>query len=334
MDPVCHTLAGAALGQSGLKKRSGLAMATLIIGANFPDIDVLAVPLGMNLEFRRGWTHGILAMVLLPLVLTGVMLAWDRLVRQRGGRSRGRPVVASQLLLLAFISILSHPALDFLNTYGVRLLMPFSGRWFQGDALFIVDPWVLLLLAGGILLTPVMTRRRDAGRQRLHANMPAVAALTLVVMYALGMLGISARGRAYVHGELRDSAATHARQGHVMVAPVPVHPLERDVVIERGRYYAIGRMQWSLRQLPLGNPSFAVTDSVERHADHPAVLAAAQTSEGAAFLRWSRLPFFQVVEREEQTIVHMADLRYARRAGAGWATRTVVLHGRPGAKTE
>jgi len=33
-----------------------------------------------------------------------------------------------------------HPTLDWLNTYGMRWLMPFSGRWFYGDAVFIVDP--------------------------------------------------------------------------------------------------------------------------------------------------------------------------------------------------
>ncbi len=30
--------------------------------------------------------------------------------------------------------------MDWLNSYGVRLLMPFSNRWFYGDALYIVDP--------------------------------------------------------------------------------------------------------------------------------------------------------------------------------------------------
>jgi hypothetical protein len=30
------------------------------------------------------------------------------------------------------------------NTYGVRLLMPYSDRWFYGTALSIIDPWVWL----------------------------------------------------------------------------------------------------------------------------------------------------------------------------------------------
>ncbi len=42
MDPLAHTLFGAALAESGLKRRSRYATATLLIGANLPDIDVVA----------------------------------------------------------------------------------------------------------------------------------------------------------------------------------------------------------------------------------------------------------------------------------------------------
>ena len=42
MDNLCHTLVGAALGKAGLQKRTPLATAALLIGANLPDVDVLA----------------------------------------------------------------------------------------------------------------------------------------------------------------------------------------------------------------------------------------------------------------------------------------------------
>ena len=37
-----------------------------------------------------------------------------------------------------------------LTTYGTRLLEPFSHRWFYGDALFIIDPWIWLMLILGL----------------------------------------------------------------------------------------------------------------------------------------------------------------------------------------
>lgn len=58
MDNLAHTLVGAALGYAGLKSRTGLGMATLMISANLPDIDVLGIPFGETLAWRRGWTHG------------------------------------------------------------------------------------------------------------------------------------------------------------------------------------------------------------------------------------------------------------------------------------
>ena len=68
------SLVGLALAESGLKRRTSLATATLLIGANFPDIDVVAVPLGAGFQYRRGITHGFLALALLPFVLAGIML--------------------------------------------------------------------------------------------------------------------------------------------------------------------------------------------------------------------------------------------------------------------
>src|SRR5918999_1704760 len=155
MDNVCHTLVGAALAEAGLKRRTALGAATLMIGANFPDIDVVAVPFGHGVDFRRGWTHGVLALAVLPFVLTGIMLAWDRWVAARSAARAGaaRPRADSRaLLLLSAISILTHPTLDWMNEYGMRWLMPFSGRWFYGDALFIIDPWLWAALGLGVAL--------------------------------------------------------------------------------------------------------------------------------------------------------------------------------------
>ena len=72
MDNLTHSLFGAALGQIGLKRRTGLAMPTLIIAANLPDIDAACFAWLDGLEhlaFRRGITHGPIALLLLPLLL-------------------------------------------------------------------------------------------------------------------------------------------------------------------------------------------------------------------------------------------------------------------------
>ena len=162
MDPLTHTLVGASLAETRVG-RVGLGTATCVIGANLPDIDAATYLLGADLAlgFRRGWTHGVLAMAVLPPLLAWVM---DQVDRVRCGRTpAARPVRFGRLVVLAYIAVLSHPALDWLNTYGTRLLMPFDGRWFYGDALFIVDPWVWLLLGTVVVLAHSGSRLQATG---------------------------------------------------------------------------------------------------------------------------------------------------------------------------
>ncbi|HSR40766.1 MAG TPA: metal-dependent hydrolase, partial [Longimicrobiales bacterium] len=53
---------------------------------------------------------------------------------------------------LAYLGVLTHPVLDWMNTYGMRWWLPFHGGWSYGDALFIVDPWIWLGLGGALFL--------------------------------------------------------------------------------------------------------------------------------------------------------------------------------------
>ncbi len=130
MDNLTHSLVGALIGQAGLKRKTGLAMPALIIGANLPDIDAGCVVFGVeSLAMRRGITHGPIAWVLLPLALAGLLWWYDRWQARRGKRPEGRAEVRfGWLYALAFIACLTHPALDWLNNYGIRLLEPFSSR--------------------------------------------------------------------------------------------------------------------------------------------------------------------------------------------------------------
>lgn len=154
MDPIAHTFTGMALAAAGLRRATPLAATALFLSVNAPDVDIVASFSAeyTSLAFRRGWTHGVLALALWPLVLTGILLVWDRYVRLRR-KPDAAPARAGPLLALTAIGVISHPALDWLNNYGLRWLMPFSGQWFYGDALFIIDPWFWLLTGGAAFLT-------------------------------------------------------------------------------------------------------------------------------------------------------------------------------------
>ena len=135
MDNLCHTLAGAALGEASLKRHTRLGMATLMLASNLPDVDVAVFATDtLAMSFRRVWTHGVLAQALLPPVLALVMFGWGRWRRPvRGAADRdpgaaGPPLSLRGLLLLAYVGTWLHVGMDWMNSYGVRLLKPFSDR--------------------------------------------------------------------------------------------------------------------------------------------------------------------------------------------------------------
>jgi inner membrane protein len=151
-----------ALSRAGLKSRTALATSTLVIANNLPDIDVGVFATNtLAMSFRRGWTHGVLAQVTLPIALTGAMLLYDRYRKTRSPDDR---VVPSQILMLSYLGVLLHVFMDWTNSYGVRLLMPFSEAWFYGDALYIVDPWLYLTLGLGWWLAKSQPRPARIGR--------------------------------------------------------------------------------------------------------------------------------------------------------------------------
>jgi inner membrane protein len=319
MDNLCHSLVGAALSRAGLGRRTALATATLVIGANLPDVDVFAYAWGADtaLGFRRGWTHGVLALALWPFVLTGIMMAWDRLVRRRRhpGAEPARP---RELLLLSTISILTHPFLDWLNSYGMRWLMPFRDVWYYGDTLFIMDVWIWLALGAGFWLS-----RRRSRRGAPRAERPARVALAAVSIYILVLAGSQLAARRAARESLADAGKTPDR---LMAGPLPLNPLRRQIVADVGNGYVLGTVDW------LDRPAYAPGDpaAVAKNASHLAIARAAATREGAIFLHWARFPFFLVEETPESWIVRMTDARYTLNPGTGFGALTVEVRKREG----
>lgn len=317
MDNVCHTLAGAALAESGLARRTALGYATLLIGANLPDLDVLAFlggPLA-DLEWRRGWSHGVVALAVLPFVLVGVMLLIDRVSQRMRRAVIPSEVRAGQLVLLAFIAIASHPVLDTLNTYGVRWLIPWSDEWSYGDTLFIVDPWVWLALGAGVWIS---RRRRHARERNVIPEVPARQALLLTACYIVVMAVTNVAARRVAVREISRAHPGPVRS--LMAAPVPANPFARQVVIEQDGAYRIAPFSWL--SSPRIDPAAIVTYSATRPS-HPAISAAAGTTTARRFLGWARFPSFSIDSSGGGYIVHIVDLRYALRPGARFGSVSV-----------
>lgn len=307
MDPLCHTLTGAAFGRAGLVQRSPLGMGTLLIAANLPDVDIGVLATNtLAVSFRRGWTHGILALVLLPPMLAGAMVAWDRLVRRPDGT--GAPAARfGTLLALAYVGVLSHVCLDYLNTYGVRILMPFSGEWFYGDALYVIDPWMYLFLGGGAWYAWRRARRGHANPGR-----PASIGLALASVYVGLMLVATASAREEVRAGL--IRAGRSAQTRFMISPEPINPFEREVVIDLRDRYEKGLVWFS--PWPHFRPGGF---GIETDLDDPEVQSALASPLAQAYLTWSRFPFVRIDPSRAPARVWLNDYRYSNTGPGGWA---------------
>jgi inner membrane protein len=276
-------------------------------------VDVLAHWAGpaADLAFRRGWTHGILALCLWPFVLTGAMVLLDRGLQWARGASIPSGLRARQLLLLSAVSILSHPILDTLNTYGMRWLMPFSGRWFYGDTLFIVDPWLWLALGLGVILS----------RARNGATRPARLALWISFAYVSAMAASALAARRVAAAELVQLSGAPVRR--LLVSPLPVNPFVRSVVAEQDEVYRTARFYW-LRNPHLAPEAVRIFPKGPR--EHPAVRTAAATTLGRRFLGWARFPAFQLEPAGgDALVVHIVDLRYADRPGVRFGAVSIPV---------
>src|SRR5688500_13795310 len=151
MDNVTHALAGLLIAEAAVALLERLSAAPTspgfrraarivgVIGAEVPDIDVLyAGPArGMGklgyLLHHRGHTHTVLFAVAAALAM------WAVAVALRRGAPPGE---RRAMLWVALAGTLSHIALDYTNSYGVHPFWPVVNRWFYGDAVFIIEPWL------------------------------------------------------------------------------------------------------------------------------------------------------------------------------------------------
>lgn len=290
MDNLTHSLAGAALAQTGLKQKTGLGLVALVIGANLPDIDAACffwLEGTEHLGFRRGITHGPPAWFILPFFLAAGLWWFDHWQDKRGKRPADRlPVSFKWLYILSFIGCLSHPAMDWLNVYGIRLLEPFSSRWFYGDTLFIIDVWLWVILGLGVWWSARSEKR--GGAWKLWGWSTVAIAITY----------IGANWAITTAHEVRDSDV-HVPGRVVIASPVPFWPWQREMIIggENARYAIIDPAIENLDHANVTHDHASqFIQMVGECALEPAFAVADDNSQLEAFLFWSRTPFAQRAE--------------------------------------
>lgn len=179
MEPVTHALSGAVIACAlPEKKRAWWFPVWAMLVAVSPDADVFFVHSPLQyIEYHRGITHSLAGGWALALIFALLLFLLNRM------RSRPHAIVALPMengsLIgawgLAYLIVLHHIWLDCMNSYGTQIFLPFSDYRVRWNALFIVDPLLLLPLLLGLLFK--------------RKSRPVMIALLLwTILYPLGAL--------------------------------------------------------------------------------------------------------------------------------------------------
>jgi inner membrane protein len=145
MDNITHSLIGLAAGESVARITKKQRVPIWIASAaanNLPDLDVLITSFIFKgkanyLLHHRGHTHTLLLAPLLSLFLAVLLfIVW---------RSK-KDFPWREVLLVVFLGPFLHLFADYWNSYGVHPFWPWNNEWFYGDMVFIVEPWIWIIL--------------------------------------------------------------------------------------------------------------------------------------------------------------------------------------------
>ncbi len=341
MDNLTHSLFGATLARTPLGRAGRGTTLALVLSSNAPDIDVVTVAGGaLNyLEWHRGPTHGALGVVVLGLLTAGLVRACLRTF-DRAHAAEHAPF--RMLAAVSCIGVLLHIALDFPTSYGTRLLSPFDWRWYGSDLMPIIDIYLLVALASGIVIG---RGSRAAGRRAAFVvlalmicnyGLRAVShqrALALAP-HAFGALlpppcdpTQSAGPLAGLIGRWPESTAdSNARREEstgrclVEIAAIPTFasPFRWQVIARLSNAYEMQAIDILDGQLRNGNAALWRTTRRVPNQWTPAALQAAESETARAFLGFSRFPAARsLVEPDGSTVVRWADMRFELPVVAG-----------------
>jgi inner membrane protein len=303
MEPVTNALTAVALGRAGLNKVTRMATPMLVVSGLLADVDWVT-RLGGARSFLLGHrtaTHSLPGtVVLVAAVAAGFWLA--------GRKYPKLAVNISQAIVICTVGAGMHLLLDMLNSDGIKLLWPFSPRWYGWDLANSVDAWIIFFLLCGLLtpelfrlvLEEIGSKPKKSGRQR-----GAIVGLILVLLFIAG--------RAFAHQRalaLLDSRE-YRRQVPLEVAafPHPSNPLFWSGVAETDN--ALITVEVPLGPLAVFDPDIG---EVYFKPEPSITLTNALSSPTAMeYLSYARFPLAHVEPQGRGFEVRLRDLRFGSR---------------------
>lgn len=299
MDPVTHIVASIAAGRAGLNKTTRLATPMLIVSAMAGDLDWLTAFAGPRafLIGHRTVTDSLLGAAAIALITALVFTLAQR-------KSLKSPVRFVPALGVCAVGAALHILLDFTNSYGVKLLWPFSERWFALDILPTFDMWLLFILLAGILLPMLfrlITEEIGAKPKSRSAALASIFAVVLALVYVGGRYVLHTRAIGMLNSRLYQDAAP-ITVGAFPDSPSPL--LWTGVVVTEKALLRV--------DVPVALGNFdPLAAKVFYKPDPSAALDAARATRTAAlFLSFARFPRARVEKTDQGYHVEITDMRF------------------------
>jgi len=295
MDNVTHSLVGLMLARV-----SGKNTAMMVIAANIPDVDIVSWAGGSltYLEVHRGIAHSLIAAPVWALILI-------LLFRSRSWLS----------YLACLAGVMSHLLLDWTNTYGIRLLLPFSGRWLHLDITDVVDPWILLvlLLAVGAPALAGLVGSEIGAKKSSGAKLGwAWVALALLLAYEGGRFAAHQRALAVMGARLYNGKPAT----RISAIPNRWTPFEWRGVAEGDGYVVDVPVDLNTEF----DPSAGRIDYTS-----PPNEAAMKTRPFQVFSKFDQLPFWKIEKvADDATEVQLIDLRFGTPERPGFTATAII----------
>lgn len=298
MDNITHTLVGLMLSRavfdsSKARGEKGMPL-MLMLAANVPDVDGYAIFTDnlTYLQVHRGYLHSFAfapLMALAPLLLVKLI-------------ARTRVTMGTAVTYLGcLLAVLSHLLLDWTNVYGVRLMLPFSAKWYRLDISNLIDPVILgvLLASLGIPVLVALVSSEIAGKKSAGPKRGwAWFALAAVLCYDTG--------RWMAHQRAISLIDAHNYRG----APAQRISVFPDSLF---RWRGVVEGDGFVYEVPVDlTQDF---DAAAGHTDYPAISspaidAARATHTFQVFENFDQLPFWTLLPVEDTLRVELIDLRF------------------------
>ncbi len=308
MDNITHSLFALTLAGAGLRRAGRGSTAALLIASNIPDIEVLTAFTGGRVGYlaaHRGPTHGPLGLGLAVATAAAVWLALR--VRRREGRS----ATFLWLLALSTIGFVGHLALDLATSYGTRVLSPFTNTWYGMDWMPIIDVYLWVILAAGLmvgLMRPAWRTRAAlaalalmAGDYAVHAAAHTAALREAASIQEAALPGSVARvDQTFHYLDGQDPAALPA------ALPTFFSPFRWRLVLRSPEGFEVEEIDLLDQRAP--------SDVITFPDDRGGVVARAAAAPLARiFLDFSRFPAAEALPHHNGDVtVHWYDLRFAQ----------------------